>query len=321
MKIEDVAETVRARVKEEFPVAEALGSYILSHLGTTNEDFQTLTKGFLDTGAKTFSADLRKQSDSVQQALAAGSTLLKQLWNDLENGCPERRAQIIGRATFEVISLYAAFAKVGQVARAGELSKMTEAEMLAKMAQQSTLPEARQAAGALLAQRAGGAGLWVTIEEVVGHPSVIKQLTPNACGPACAQMVLKDLGIQVSQSSLALTYGKRIRLNHATGMPWGLASTDLELCNALKAFAPSRNWVTRFAEPSNQAVRMREWSSHGTWIAMMRQPREVAHWLVVDGIDGVGRIIIRDPGGLGSRYFMTQHEFIKYWNGIAVRSL
>ena len=151
MKLEDVAETLRARVKEKFPVAEALGSYVLGQLGNTNGDFQTFAAGFVETGAKACSADFQKQSDQVQQALVLGANLLAGLWDDLKNGCPERRAQIIGRATFEVVTIYTAFAKVGQVVRAGEVAKMTEAEMLIQMAQESSVPEVRQAAQRLLA--------------------------------------------------------------------------------------------------------------------------------------------------------------------------
>ena len=33
-----------------------------------------------------------------------------------------------------------------------------------------------------------------------------------------------------------------------------------------------------------------------SWIAQMREPMsKIGHWIVVDGIDSAGRVLIRDP--------------------------
>jgi filamentous hemagglutinin len=50
---------------------------------------------------------------------------------------------------------------------------------------------------------------------------------------------------------------------------------------------------------------------------MMRGNGGVDHWVVVDGLDDLGRVMVRDPFQ-GSSYRMLQNEFHAFWNGIAI---
>lgn len=44
----------------------------------------------------------------------------------------------------------------------------------------------------------------------------------------------------------------------------------------------------------------------------------MGHFVVVDGLDDAGRVLIRDPWGGGSTYTMDLSEFHRVWNGSAV---
>jgi len=44
---------------------------------------------------------------------------------------------------------------------------------------------------------------------------------------------------------------------------------------------------------------------------------KVGHWVVVDGVDGVGRVLIKDPFS-GAQYKMSVEEFKDVWNGHSV---
>lgn len=45
---------------------------------------------------------------------------------------------------------------------------------------------------------------------------------------------------------------------------------------------------------------------------MMWEPmKKIGHWVVVDGVDDMGRVIIRDPAE-GTQYKMAIEEFFEY---------
>jgi filamentous hemagglutinin len=48
----------------------------------------------------------------------------------------------------------------------------------------------------------GAGGTWRVIEEIIDS-AVIIQKDEFSCGPACAQMLFRDRGIEVSQAAIA----------------------------------------------------------------------------------------------------------------------
>ena len=52
----------------------------------------------------------------------------------------------------------------------------------------------------------GAGGNWQIIDEII-DPNVVKQENDLSCGPACAEMLLKDRGINISQSAIASQTG------------------------------------------------------------------------------------------------------------------
>lgn len=57
----------------------------------------------------------------------------------------------------------------------------------------------------------------------------------------------------------------------------------------------------------------------GSWSAMMWEPgASTGHWVVVDGLNSAGDVVIRDPAGVGTTYTMTVDAFKETWNGFSV---
>jgi len=117
------------------------------------------------------------------------------------------------------------------------------------------------------------------------------------CGPACGEMLLKELGFDILQELI----GKGLI------SPEGLA----KMLSKLTGFNFKGGLVGKDA--------FKALNSFGSWIAMMKDigHGSMAHWVVVDGIDDMGRVIIRDPWE-GTKYFMKQSDFFKHWLEIAV---
>ena len=150
----DFLESWTQRLKKQFPWAESLGAYVLNELPNQSGDFAATPFRSIDDGFASLSQNLKSLGDQAQQAFLVGSALLKRLWDDLQNACPQRRSEVIGRVTFEVVTFVAILSKAAQVARVAEAAKVTETELLNKLAAESTVPEARQAAAALLEELA-----------------------------------------------------------------------------------------------------------------------------------------------------------------------
>lgn len=145
--------------------------------------------------------------------------------------------------------------------------------------------------------RLGGAGgNWPVLNEVP-NPNVVKQVGPLGCGPACGQMLLEGRGLQVVQQALGD----------------GLTSPD-SLAQALDAVGGQ--WLGKMVDPS--AASLRYLNNTGPWSAMMWETGSpVGHWVVVDGLDSVGNVMIRDPFS-GTSYEMTENSFLNAWSGGSV---
>jgi len=127
------------------------------------------------------------------------------------------------------------------------------------------------------------------------------QIHQDACGVACAVMLLADRGIYVGQHELA----ERIP------MPTGA----MELAEAITAHADSR-WEGGSLSP-NMKVNWRLidglTAERGSWAALLEPMGfgRVGHWVVVDGVSTDGLVLVRDPKG--SAYGVPLSDFAILW--------
>ncbi len=141
---------------------------------------------------------------------------------------------------------------------------------------------------------AGGGGKWRTINEVPDS-SVVQQATPTSCGQACGQMLLADRGVMLDQA----------RLGGDLTSPQGLANRMNQV---------DSGWVGAGVDSSSFDALNRT----GSWSAMMwERGNGYGHWVVVDGLNDRGMVMIRDPFN-ASRYEMTPLDFDNAWNGYSV---
>lgn len=61
-------------------------------------------------------------------------------------------------------------------------------------------------------------------------------------------------------------------------------------------------------------------SNTGTWGAIIRTQSGFLHMVVVNGLDKLGRVIIRDPAE-GKRYHTPLDDFLQYWTEVVVYAL
>jgi filamentous hemagglutinin len=141
---------------------------------------------------------------------------------------------------------------------------------------------------------AGAGGSWNVLDEVA-NPGVETQSTPTGCGAACGVMLLKDRGVLASQVDLG---------------------TELTSMNSLaqKLNSVDSGWVGNAVDSSSFNALNRT----GSWSAMMWDSgNKVGHWVVVNGVDDAGRVIVKDPFQ-GTQYKMEVDKFKEVWNGHSV---
>src|SRR5437867_1012088 len=85
------------------------------------------------------------------------------------------------------------------------------------------------------AQRAFGArsGFWEMLDEM-SDPSVIRQLHPVSCGPACGAMLLRSHNVIVTQSAVALCQSSVLTHDAA------------RLAEAMNMLAGAQSWLGAF---------------------------------------------------------------------------
>ena len=150
----------------------------------------------------------------------------------------------------------------------------------------------------------GAGGLWNTIDEAV-DPSVIRQLDDNSCGPSCGAMLLRGEGYAASQSAIAVRQGSALTVN---------AQELAAAMNQLKS-----GWTGGFYNvTADFRAAFSMFNKNGAFATTLRTPgMRVSHMVVVDGLDELGRVIIRDPAD-GTRYLMSWEDFTKVWEGQTV---
>lgn len=155
---------------------------------------------------------------------------------------------------------------------------------------------------------AGAGGNWRVIEEVF-DPTVVQQQDILSCGAACGEMLLKDRGVNdVDRDAIAAQ----------TGVPVS-PSTLAAVLTSLNSRTSGR-WVgAAVTIPGASEFEIIEvLNATGSWAAMLWEPNaSIGHFIIVDGLDNAGMIMIRDPWN-GTRYKMDREEFLNYWTLFAV---
>ncbi|MDJ1176839.1 papain-like cysteine protease family protein [Roseofilum capinflatum] len=150
---------------------------------------------------------------------------------------------------------------------------------------------------------AGAGGNWPAIDEVV-DARVVRQESEFSCAAACAQMLLRERGIDVTQAIIEQVTGVPI----APGM----------LASALNQFDPdpSGQWKGGFLDLPGAT----EWqvveilNNTGLWAAVFWEiGARIGHMVIVEGLARSGYILILDPWE-GTRYRMKKEDFLQYWN-------
>ena len=163
--------------------------------------------------------------------------------------------------------------------------------------------------------KAGGFGNWTKIGEVEDS-LITQQQTGNACGYACAQNLLKKLGIDVSQIKIAQEAGTKVtKQSRYEELKIALNSLDDTGGTWQGGYIPD--------EAANQLA-----SGGHAWIAQLI---DIPHkyWVIVEGLDDLDNFIISDPWGINSRkftpsnfgtkYTINRSDFLeKFWSGYAV---
>ncbi|MCK9815296.1 hemagglutinin repeat-containing protein, partial [Pseudomonas sp. MAFF 302046] len=151
----------------------------------------------------------------------------------------------------------------------------------------------------------GAGGNWKVIDEVVDS-SVVKQVNSLSCGQACVEMMLGDRKINASQSVISKLAGDG-------------ATYETQLASVLNKLdsSGSRKWIGSGVDADDIGT-FYGLSSTGAWAAQLwERGSKIGHWIVVDGLDSSGRVMIRDPWQ-GTSYKMDMKEFKSAWNGYSI---
>jgi filamentous hemagglutinin len=148
-------------------------------------------------------------------------------------------------------------------------------------------------------------GIWRKIDEVA-DPTVVRQMEGNWCVLACGEMLTDG---RVTQSALS---------NVVPIMPGG--TEPKAVANALNIMDPgaTRTWIGGFIDAAGGPLQeFHSANSKGSWAAQMYLGGGEHHTIVVDGLNDLGQVMVRDPA-TGTRYNMLMDDFLGSWSGIAL---
>jgi Domain of unknown function (DUF4781)/Peptidase C39 family len=141
----------------------------------------------------------------------------------------------------------------------------------------------------------------------VEDPTVIQQRLPLSCGVACVETQLRRQGItNLSHQQLVSMAGSEF-LN------------PKEVRDLLNTASVSQDWKRDYLPPIERNLSRIPKSA-----LVQYQQGFGRHWVIVEGLDNNGNVIISDPAGIegpsvqtghGSRYTLSQEDFLAWWNG------
>jgi filamentous hemagglutinin len=145
-------------------------------------------------------------------------------------------------------------------------------------------------------RKVGAGGFWKVINERK-DASVVKQLTPFSCVAAVGEMLLRERGIEMTQTEIIDIIGE--------------ASTTKELANLLneKDTTFDEKWYGVVVAVKYLEKIARK-SSFG---AVLREGSALGHLVLVESLSE-NLLTIKDPWD-ATKYEMTVVEFLNVWNG------
>ena len=153
----------------------------------------------------------------------------------------------------------------------------------------------------------GAGGRWPVINEII-DPKVVRQQSNLSCGPACAEMLLREWGI---------TNITQVTIENLTGSP----TSASEVADALNQLSPAslHRWQGGYLDTSSSLAAFNLLlKTSKPWMAQMKEiGNRIAYMVVVDGVDETGLVLVRDPWE-GSSYKMELDQFLQVWSQIAV---
>ncbi len=224
-----------------------------------------------------------------------GVTLLAA--NEQYNGLPNReKGRVIGETMFAMVNPEGS-SKAGEAAMKMGDQLATHVDETVIDAIQNDLGGKQLESEIELGSKAGAGGDWPVINERPS-PDVVRQTESMSCVSACGEMLSEGA---IDQATLLKKLGNPAPtqfLARHLGSDWIAKVKDAE---ALDELLQGDSWAAEFREPMS-----------------IRYARlEPGHTVVVDGLDGAGNIMIRDPAH-GTRYEMTRKEFLEVWTFISV---
>lgn len=151
----------------------------------------------------------------------------------------------------------------------------------------------------------GAGGHWPRQDEQF-DPSVVCQRDVLHCGPACAEMLLRDRGVvDIDQTAIAAFCGVPVAL--------------VELASALNQLVEpaAGSWqggAIRLPGASDMQL-LRALGTTGSWAALLWQSgQRIGHLVVIDFALNPERLLVRDPWSPGTTYTMTSQNFLDYWS-------
>jgi filamentous hemagglutinin len=142
----------------------------------------------------------------------------------------------------------------------------------------------------------GAGGFWKVINERK-DASVVKQLTPFSCVAAVGEMLLRERGIEMTQTEIIDIIGE--------------ASTTKELANLLN------EKDTTFDEKWHGVIvavkYLEKIARKSSFAAVLREGSALGHLILVESLNE-NLLTVRDPWD-ATKYEITVVEFLNVWNG------
>lgn len=141
---------------------------------------------------------------------------------------------------------------------------------------------------------------WQTVPRL--HAAdVVRQLEPDWCGPACAEMLLADRGGRVLQADVADHLAVPTTATRLARCMSELSDIDWAGGQLATRTPPSWDTISNLT------------SEKGSWAALL-EPQgftHIGHWVVVDDIEHDGVVLVRDP--VGAAYGILLADFLALW--------
>ena len=146
--------------------------------------------------------------------------------------------------------------------------------------------------------KVGAGGNWKRIDEKF-DVSIIKQTSGLSCVSAVGEMLLASRGIYLSQAQILDIIGEPAYFRSLA-----------EMLNSVDVSEGEKRWQGIVVGIENLSFLLKI----EIFAVILREPFEMGHAVLVDGITTNGLIKIKDPFDQ-TAYKMTVKVFLKHWNG------